>query len=161
MLNLRNATPSDAAQIVSYIHALAEYEKLSHECFATQELVEKWLFSEQPRAYCLMAEWEGKPAGFALYFYNFSTFLSKPGIYIEDLFVSPEFRRKGIARQMFAHLAKKAVEEGCGRLEWWVLDWNVDAIEFYRTLGAKAMDEWTVQRIENDSLLALAATAEM
>ena len=157
MLQLRDAAPADAAQIVTFIRDLAEYEKLAHACFATEALVEKWLFGPTPRAYCLMAEWEGKPAGFALYFYNFSTFLSKPGIYIEDLFVNPEFRRKGIAKRLFAHLAKKAVEEGCGRLEWWVLDWNEDAINFYRSIGAIAMDEWTVQRVEGEALTKLAA----
>ncbi len=156
MLTLRPALPSDAALIVSYIRELAEYEKLLHECHATRELIEKWLFDEN-KAGCILAEWEGKPAGFALYFYNFSTFLSKPGIYIEDLFVRPDFRRRGIAKALFRHLAQKALAEGCGRLEWWVLDWNKDAIRFYESLGAVPMNEWTVQRITGEALEKLAA----
>jgi GNAT superfamily N-acetyltransferase len=136
---------------------LAEFEKLVHECHSKAELIDQWLFGETPRAYCLMVEWDGKPAGFALYFYNFSTFLSQPGIYIEDVFVRPEFRRKGIARSVFRTLAQKAVAEGCGRLEWWVLDWNKDALTFYESLAAKPMDEWTVQRITGEALAKLAA----
>jgi GNAT superfamily N-acetyltransferase len=155
MLTLRPALRTDSPLIVSYIHELAAYEKLAHECFATRELIEKWLFDEN-KAGCMMAEWDGNPAGFALYFYNFSTFLAKPGIYIEDLFVRPDFRRKGIARAMFRHLAQKALAEGCGRLEWWVLDWNEDAIRFYESLGAAPMSEWTVQRITGDALNKLA-----
>lgn len=157
MLSLRPALTSDAALIVSYIRELAEYEKLSHECHASAELIEKWLFDEN-KAGCILAEWDGKPAGFALYFYNFSTFLAKPGIYIEDLFVRADFRRRGIARALFAHLAKQAIDEGCGRLEWWVLDWNEPALEFYRSLGAVPMSEWTVQRISGDALLKLSQT---
>ena len=156
MLTIREANPADAALIVGFIRDLADYEKLAHECQADVGMIEKWLFGANPKAYCAIAEWDGKPAAFALYFYNFSTFLSKPGIYLEDLFVKPEFRRKGIAKVLFQYLAKKAVAEGCGRLEWWVLDWNVDAITFYEKLGAKAMDEWTVQRIEGDALTLLA-----
>lgn len=155
MLVLRPATRNDAPLIVEYIRELADYENLLHECNADAALIEKWLF-DTPKAGCIMAEWEGKPAGFALYFYNFFTFLTKPGIYIEDVFVRPEFRRKGIARAIFSHLAKKASDEGCGRLEWWVLDWNAPALEFYRSLGAVPMSEWTVQRIEGSALTALA-----
>ena len=157
MMGVREALPSDVPLIVALIHELADFEKLSHECMATEALIMQWLFSESPRAYSVIAEWEGEAAGFGLYFYNFSTFLSKPGIYIEDLFVRPAFRRKGIARQLFAYLAKKAMQEDCGRLEWWVLDWNRDAIAFYKGIGAKAMDEWTVQRVEGDALRQLAS----
>jgi len=156
-LTLRKAVPADAALIVSLIRELAEYEQLAHECHARVELIEQWVFGPNAKAHCVMAEWDGAPAGFALYFYNFSTFLAKPGIYIEDLFVRPDFRRKGIARALFAQLAKQALAEGCGRLEWWVLDWNADAIAFYQSLGAQAMDEWTVQRISGTALEALAA----
>jgi GNAT superfamily N-acetyltransferase len=155
-LTLRDATISDTFLIVSLIKELAAYEKLSHECHASEALIEQWLFGTQPRAKALIAEWNGAQAGFALYFYNFSTFLSKPGIYIEDIFVRPEYRRKGIAQEIFRFLACKAVKEGCGRLEWWVLDWNQEAINFYQTLHAKPMDEWTVQRIEGDALIKLA-----
>lgn len=157
MLTLRAANQNDAALIAGYIHELAEYERLSHECHAKPELIEEWLFGNTPRAHCLLAEWEGKPAGFALYFYNFSTFLARPGIYLEDLFIRPDFRRKGIARTIFRHLAQKAVSEGCGRLEWWVLNWNEDAIAFYRSIGAAPMNEWTVQRVTGDALQELAA----
>lgn len=157
MLTIRPTTAADAAHITAFIHELAAYEKLANECFATEALVMHQLFGPQPKAYCLLAEWNGQPAGFALYFYNFSTFLTKPGIYLEDLFVRPDFRRKGIAKALFRALAQQAVREDCGRLEWWVLDWNVDAIAFYQTLGARPMDEWTVQRIEGAALQELAA----
>ena len=157
MLTLRPATSNDADLIVKYIRELAEFEKLAHECHADPAQIQHWLFSEAPKAHCILAEWDGKPAGFALYFYNFSTFLTKPGIYIEDVFVRPDFRRKGIAKQIFRHLAQKAIAEGCGRLEWWVLDWNTDAIRLYESMGAVAMDEWTVQRVTSDALSKLAA----
>lgn len=158
MLTLQNAKKEDAELIVRYIQELAEFEQLSHECYATPELIQKWLFGDKPRAECLLAEWAGKPAGFALYFYNFSTFLTKPGIYIEDIFVRPDFRRKGIARKIFQHLAQKALAEDCGRLEWWVLDWNKDAITFYEAIGAIPMSEWTVQRVTGDALKKLASS---
>lgn len=157
MLKIRNAQKEDAELIVQYIRELAEFEHLSHECKASPELIQEWLFGTTPRAECLLAEWEEKPAGFAIYFYNFSTFLAKPGIYIEDVFVRPDFRRKGIARRIFQYLAQKALAEGCGRLEWWVLDWNKDAIAFYESMGATAMSEWTVQRVTGKALEALAA----
>ncbi len=157
MLTLRPSTADDAALIVAFIRELAEYEKLLHECHATETLIANWLFGDAPKAHCVIAEWEGEPAAFVLYFYNFSTFLSKPGIYIEDLFVRPAFRRNGIARALFRHLAQQALSEGCGRLEWWVLDWNQPALDFYKSLGAEAMDEWTVQRVSGDALEKLAA----
>jgi len=158
MLKLRSAKKENIDLIVQYIKELAAFEKLSHECFVSADLIEKWLFGDAPRAECVLAEWEGKPAGFALYFYNFSTFLAKPGIYIEDVFVRPDFRRKGIARNIFRYLAQKAVSEGCGRIEWWVLDWNEEAIRFYQSLGAIPMNEWTVQRIAGDALTILASS---
>ena len=157
MLTLRPATSDDADQIVQYIHELAEFEKLAHECHADPAQIQYWLFGAAPKAHCLMVEWDGQAAGFALYFYNFSTFLSRPGIYIEDVFVRPDFRRKGIAKQIFRHLAQKALAEGCGRLEWWVLNWNEDAIRLYESMGAVPMSEWTVQRVSGDALAKLAA----
>jgi GNAT superfamily N-acetyltransferase len=156
MLTIRETTVKDTALILSFIRELAVFEKLEHQCVATEEILGQWLFGAQPKAHCVIAEWDGKPAAFALYFYNFSTFLGKPGIYLEDLFVKEEFRRKGIAKRIFQYLAKKAVAEGCGRLDWWVLDWNVDAIAFYEGLGAKSLSEWTVQRIEGEALAKLA-----
>ena len=156
MLHLRPATRAYSSLIFDYIKELADYEELSHECQASEELIEKWLFDEN-KAGAVMAEWNGAPAGFALYFYNFSTFLTKPGIYIEDLFIRPDYRRRGIARNLFAYLARKVRNEGCGRLEWWVLDWNKDAIAFYESLGAESMNEWTVQRISGKALEKLAS----
>jgi GNAT superfamily N-acetyltransferase len=154
-LILRDARPDDAGLLLSLIRELAEFERLTHECVADEALLRRFLFDE-PRAHALVAEWEGKPAGFALYFYNFSTFVGRPGLYLEDLFVRPAFRRKGIAKAVFRYLARKAVEEGCGRMEWSVLDWNENAIAFYRSLGAKPMDEWTVQRLTGVALTRLA-----
>lgn len=157
MLTIRKAQKKDAELIVQYIRELAEFEKLSHECEANPELIRKWLFGATARAECLLVEWEMAPAGFAVYSYNFSTFLAKPGIYAEDVFVRPEFRRKGIARRIFQHLAQKALTQGYGRLEWRVLDWNKEALTFYESMGATAMSEWTVERISGDALLKLAA----
>lgn len=159
MLALRDARPEDAALIVAYIRELAAFEKLSHECAAEEGLIRAHLFGPQPRAHAVMAEWDGAPAGFALYFYNFSTFLARPGLYVEDVFVRPDFRKKGIGRALFRHLARRAVAEGCGRLEWWVLNWNEAAIRFYRAIGAVAMDEWTVQRVTGEALMRLAGEA--
>ena len=157
MLTIRETTKDDAGLILGFIRELAVFEKLEKECVATEAGLAQWLFGPEAKAHCVIAEWEGKPAAFALYFYNFSTFLGKPGIYLEDLFVKVEFRRKGIARSLFHYLAKKALSEGCGRLDWWVLDWNAEAIAFYEGLGAKSMREWTVQRIEGEALQTLAA----
>ncbi len=158
MLTLRDAKPDDAELILAYIRELAEFERLTHECVADAALLRRFLFDDR-RAEALMAEWNGAPAGFALYFYNFSTFLGRPGLYLEDLFVRPAFRRKGIARAVFRHLAAKAVAEGCGRLEWAVLNWNENAIALYRAMGAKAMDEWTVERLTGEALHRLANEA--
>ncbi len=157
MLQIRGAERADAALIVALIEELAAFEKLSDACFASHEGIETWLFGPTPKAHALIAQWDGKPAAFALYFYNFSTFLSKPGLYLEDLFVRPEFRRKGIARHLFQHLARIAVAEGCGRFEWSVLDWNTDAIQFYEGLGAVSRAEWISQRLDGEALRRLAA----
>jgi len=152
---LREAKPDDAGLILEFIRELAVFERLEKECVADAALLRHFLF-EDKKAQAIVAEWDGAPAGFALYFYNFSTFLGRPGLYLEDLFVRPAFRRNGIARAIFHWLAKKAVAEGCGRFEWSVLDWNENAIAFYRALGAKAMDEWIIQRLTGESLQRLA-----
>ena len=152
MLRIRAAESGDTRLILELIRGLAAYEKLSHEVVATPELLEKWLFGERPVAEVLIAEWEGAPRGFALFFHNFSTFLGLPGFYLEDLFVQPEFRGRGIGKALLLRLARLAVERGYGRVEWSVLDWNEPAIQFYKSLGAKPMDEWTIFRLTGDSL---------
>lgn len=158
-ITLRDAVAADVPTITRFIHALAAYEKLAHACVAQAADIERWLFGERPRAHAVIAECDGAPAGFALYFYNFSTFLAKPGLYVEDAYVAPEQRGRGIGTQLFRFLAAKAVAEGCGRMEWWVLDWNQPAMDFYRAIHAVPMEEWTVQRLEGDALRALANAA--
>lgn len=158
-LRIRAATAADAPQILAFIKALAVYEKLEHMVVADEAQLRKTLFGERPAAEVRIAEWQGHPAGFALFFHNYSTFLGKPGIYLEDLFVLPDFRGKGIGKALLIHLAQLAVERDCGRLEWSVLDWNTPAIEFYKSLGAVPMDEWTVYRVTGEALPALAARA--
>jgi GNAT superfamily N-acetyltransferase len=157
---VRAATPDDVALIRSLIEGLAEYERLRHECVATDELLRASLFGPRPYAEVVIAEREGEPAGFALFFHNFSTFLARPGIYLEDLYVRPEHRGHGIGRALLRHLARLAVARGCGRLEWSVLDWNEDAIGFYRKLGARPQDEWTVYRVTGDALTQLATSED-
>lgn len=155
-LRLRAATPDDVPLVRELIEGLAEYERLRHECHATDALLTEALFGARPYAEVTIAEWEGEPAGFALYFHNFSTFLARPGIYLEDLFVRPSHRGRGIGKALLQHLAALAVARGCGRLEWSVLDWNVDAIGFYERLGARPQDEWTVYRVTDAALTRLA-----
>ena len=155
-MSIREATPDDLSLIASLVRELAEYEKLAHQAVATEADFAESLFGPSPKAYALIVEHEGQPAGFAIYFYNYSTFLGRPGIYVEDVFVRPEFRRNGFGRALFKYLAQKAVAEKCGRMEWWVLDWNEPAINFYRGLGAAPMDEWTVQRLTGDALKSFA-----
>ncbi|TFH00423.1 MAG: GNAT family N-acetyltransferase [Calditrichales bacterium] len=156
-LSLRFAGKKDVPQILEFIRMLAAYEKLSHEVVADEATLEKSLFGSRPVAEVILAEYKNKPVGFALFFHNFSTFLGKPGLYIEDLFVIPEMRGKKIGETLLTFLANLAVERGCGRLEWWVLDWNEAAIRFYKKLGACPMNEWTVFRITGDNLVRLAA----
>ncbi|KAF1727355.1 GNAT family N-acetyltransferase [Pseudoxanthomonas japonensis] len=153
---LRAATPGDIPQILDFIRGLAEYEKLAHEAVATPALLETHLFGERPAAEVVIAEADGVPAGFALFFHSFSTFLGQPGLYLEDLFVLPGHRGLGIGRRLMVHLAQLAVARGCGRFEWSVLDWNEPAIRLYRSLGAVGLDEWTVQRVTGEALQALA-----
>jgi len=155
-LSIRPATASDAALIFGFIRELAAYERLAHEVDATEADVAKALFGPNPRVFADIAEWEGEPAGFALWFYNFSTFRGRHGIYLEDLFVRPELRSKGIGRALLRHLARRCVAEGLARLEWWVLDWNEPALKVYRSIGAMPMDEWTVQRVTGEALQRLA-----
>jgi GNAT superfamily N-acetyltransferase len=138
---------------------LVTYEKLAHEVIATADDFHAALFGNPPHAYAMLAEIDGKPVGFALWFYNFSTFLGRYGLYVEDVFVEPEYRGHGIGRALFAALAARALAENCGRMEWWVLDWNESARRFYRALGAEPMTDWTVQRLTGDALHALAQEA--
>lgn len=154
---IRPAVREDAGQILAFIRELAEYEKLAHEAVADEASLAAHLFSERPCAEALIAEVDGAPAGFALFFHNFSTFVGKPGLYLEDLFVRPAFRGLGLGKRLMVRLARIALERDCGRFEWSVLDWNTPAIDFYRSLGAAGLDEWTVQRVSGDALKALAA----
>lgn len=154
---IREATEEDVPLILSFVRELAEYEKLSHEVVATEEGLRENLFGERRYAEVLIAEHDGSPAGFALFFHNFSTFLGRPGIYLEDLYVNPAFRGAGIGKKLLTHLARLAKRRGCGRLEWWVLDWNEPAIGFYRTVRAEPMDDWTVYRVSGSALEDLAS----
>ncbi len=155
-LDLRLATREDVDLILEFIRGLAEYERLSHEVVTDPDGLARSLFGERRVAEVLIAEHLGQPAGFAVFFHSFSTFLGKPGLYLEDLFVKPELRGKGIGRELLACLARIAVERDCGRLEWSVLDWNEPAIRFYRDLGARPVEGWTGFRMNGDSLAQLA-----
>jgi len=155
-IEIRFAERSDVPLIVHLIKSLAVYEKLESMVVATEEKVDRAMFGERPYAETIIAEVDGKPAGFALFFHNFSTFLAQPGIYLEDLFVVPEKRGSGIGRMLLARLAQLAVERDCGRLEWSVLDWNQDAVRFYERLGARPNSEWTVYRLAGQALRELA-----
>lgn len=157
---LRPATRADVPLILDLIRALAEYEREPDAVEATEGLLEEQLFGEHPGAEVVIAEVDGQGAGFALFFHNFSTWRGRRGLYLEDLFVRPQFRGLGLGRALMIHLAKLAVRRGCARFEWSVLDWNTPAIDFYRSLGAVGMDEWTVQRLDGDALLALAMKAD-
>ena len=159
MIEIRFATKTDVPLLREFICALADYEKLGHECLVTEEKLTRTLFGEKPAAEALIAYFDGQPAGFALFFHNYSTFLAQPGLYLEDLFVKPELRRRGIGQALFRRLAHIACERGCGRFEWSALDWNSPAIQFYERMGAKAMSEWTVYRLTGDAL-ARAAEAK-
>lgn len=154
MINIRKAISDDVAIILELIKGLADYEKMTNDVVATEEKLYSTLF-ENKFAHVFIAEWNGKPVGFSLYFFNYSTFLAKPGIWLEDLYVMPEFRGKGIGKALLKNLAKVALENNCGRLEWAVLDWNTPAIDFYKSLGAKPMDDWTTFRVTDDALESL------
>ena len=156
-LSIRPATPDDLPLIASLIRELADYEKLAHEVRFEPAVLASHLFGERPMAEVAIGEVDGVAQGFALFFHNFSSFEGRPGIYLEDLFVRPEARGHGLGKALLAHLAGLALQRGCARLEWWVLDWNEPAIGFYKKLHAEAMDEWTVYRLEGAALDALSA----
>ena len=163
MLSIRPATPTDLPLILELIRDLATYEREPDAAVATESLLSDNLFgtpSRPPVARCLIGELDGKPEGFAIYFYNFSTWLGRPGIYLEDLFVRPAARSRGLGKALLTHIAAIAHREGCGRMEWAVLDWNTPAIDFYRHLGASPMSEWTVFRLTGDSLADVASIAQ-
>jgi GNAT superfamily N-acetyltransferase len=157
MISIRPATPADISLIGQFIRDLAEYEKLAHEVRFDEAVMAQKLFGPRPFAEVLIGEIGGTPQGFALFFHNFSTFEGRPGIYLEDLFVRPDARGSGLGKALLGKLAALAVERDCARLEWSVLDWNTPAIDFYKALGARPMDEWTVYRVDGDALTDLAA----
>ena len=158
-IGIRPATEEDVPLILSFVRELAGYERLSHEVSATEDLLRFHLFGERREAEVVIGQYADEPAGFALFFHNFSTFLGRPGMYLEDLYVKPEFRGKGIGRAVLAYVAGLAKERDCGRLEWSVLDWNEPAIKLYRSIGAVPMDDWTVYRVTGKALDELAARA--
>jgi len=157
MLNIRRATRADAPVIASLVRELADYEKLLPDAKATPEDFLRELDSPNPVIHVLIAEWDGAPCGFALYFFNFSTFVGRPGLYLEDLFVRPTLRSKGVGRALLRELARVAQERNCGRMEWAVLDWNEPALRFYQTLGARQMKEWIIHRLTPVEIGKLAA----
>jgi GNAT superfamily N-acetyltransferase len=157
-VTIRPATEADLGTIDELIRALADYERMADEVVMDRELLRKNLFGDRPYAEVLIAEEEGEPLGFALFFHNFSTFVGRPGIYLEDLFVKPEHRGKGLGKALLKRLAEIAVERDCGRMEWAVLDWNEPAIGFYQRLGARPNDEWTVYRLAGEALRNLAGS---
>ena len=154
-LTMRRARSGEAGLVLSFVRELAEYEKLLHEVEATEADIDAALFGGNPRLFCEIAEWDGEPAGFAVWFVNFSTFSGRSGIYLEDLFVLPEHRGSGIGKALLQSLAKRCVREGLGRLDWAVLDWNDPSIGFYRSLGAKPSEGWTSFGLRGDALVAL------
>jgi len=153
---IRHAVRDDVPLILDFIRQLAEYERLSHEVVATEETLAETLFGETPYARVIIAEYEGAPVGYALYFHNFSTFTGRPGIYLEDLFVNPKYRGRGFGKCLLAYIARLAAEKNCTRVEWSVLDWNEPSIQFYRSIGAVPMDEWTIQRLHGEALAGFA-----
>jgi GNAT superfamily N-acetyltransferase len=159
-IRIRPAMPSDVPLILNLIRGLAEYERLSDRCVATEDALLEHLFGPHPFCEVIIAEDDGGPAGFALFFHNYSTFLSRPGVYLEDLFVVPERRGAGFGRALLSHLAEITVKRGCGRLEWAVLDWNEPAIGFYKRLGARLLDDWTTCRLDGEALRVLADEAQ-
>ena len=156
-LSIRQASIEDCPLILQFIKQLADYEKLLHEVVANVTTLEESLFGDRPYAEVVIAENQDQPVGFALFFHNYSTFLGQPGLYLEDLYIQPEMRGKGFGKTLLAYLANLALERNCGRLEWWVLDWNQSAKDFYQSLGAEPMDDWTVNRVTGDALSKLAS----
>ena len=157
-VSIRAARPADTAIVYGLIRELADYEKLSAEVDATPEQIAAVLFAPQPRVFCDIAEWSGKPAGFALWFLNFSSFRGRHGIYLEDIFVRPALRGKGIGKALMRQLARRCVREGYARFEWTVLDWNEPSIAFYRSIGANVLDDWRICRMSGDALHKFAGT---
>jgi GNAT superfamily N-acetyltransferase len=158
VINLRAAVPADASLIVEFIRGLAEYERAPGAVTATEADILRDGFSDHPRFHCVIAEWDGKPAGFAFYFFHYSTWLGRAGLYLEDLFVRPEMRGRGIGKALLAHLAHIAVGENCYAMRWQVLDWNQTAIDFYERLGARVMREWLDVRLSGEALARLAGS---
>ncbi len=156
-IRIRFATQQDVPLILQFIRDLAEYERLAHELIATEDRLRTSLFGPHSGPEVIFAEVDGTPAGFALFYHNYSTFLAQRGLYLEDLFVRPEFRGHGIGRRLLVYLAHLAVTRGCGRFEWWVLDWNEPSIKFYKKLGAIPMSDWTVFRVTGEALSRLAS----
>jgi GNAT superfamily N-acetyltransferase len=156
-LNIRPAVAGDEALIVKFVMDLAVYEKLAHEAQATPQAIARDLFGPSPKVFCDIAEWDGEPVGFALWFYTYSTFQGRHGIWLEDLFVDPKLRGKGIGKGLLKELAQRCVRENLGRLEWWVLDWNAPSIAFYKAQGAILQDDWTKCRLDGDALKRLGA----
>ena len=153
---IRKAEIADVSLVLDFIKKLAAYERLSHEVVATEEQLAKYLFGEEQVAEVVIGYYQDVPVGFALYFYNFSTFLAKPGIYLEDLYVPPEHRGKGAGKALLIHIASIAIQNNCGRFEWSVLDWNTPSIEFYKALGAREMSDWHMYRVDGEALQKLA-----
>ena len=156
---IREATAKDVSLILHFINGLAEYEKLPHEVETNEAMIADTLFGASPKAFCLLCEIDDDPVGFAIYFYNYSTWKGKYGIYLEDLFVYPEHRGKGAGKALLVHIAGIAVANDCGRFEWSVLDWNTPSIDFYTSLGARVMEGWDIYRVDGEALEKLAGTA--
>lgn len=154
---IREATLDDTGLILHFINELAVYEKLAHEVETDEAMIARTLFGDDARSYCLICEIDGEAVGFAIYFYNYSTWLGKYGIYLEDLYVSPEHRGRGAGKALLVHIARIAVDNDCGRFEWSVLDWNTPSIEFYESLGAREMSDWRIYRVTGEALKSLAA----
>lgn len=150
-MSIRKASRSDAPLVLKFIRAIADYEKMSAEVEATVESIERWVFDNR-RAEVVFAVVDGREVGFALYFYNFSTFTGRPGLYLEDLFIDPSYRGRGYGKALLLHLAGEARRQDCGRMEWVCLDWNTPSIEFYKSLGARPMDQWTIYRLDRPTL---------
>lgn len=158
-LKIRRARPDEAGLVLSFIRELAEYEKLSHEVEATEAMIADALFGDDPRLFCAIAEWDGEAVGFAVWFLNFSTFSGRHGIYLEDLYVRPSHRGKGLGKALLVHLARECADNGWSRLQWAVLDWNEPSIAFYKSLGAVMMDDWTLCRVSGPALTRLAGSS--